>query len=95
MLKRTRNAASDPICLENINILADWVTKKAPLLTIEDVDGWTTMEQPAQVQEGLPDFDGGDEIGGPIGEDLGANEDDNDYSSDALLANFFGLICHI
>ncbi|RWR88570.1 hypothetical protein CKAN_01759400 [Cinnamomum micranthum f. kanehirae] len=39
MLKRTSNAASDPISLENINILADWVTEEAPLLTIEDVDG--------------------------------------------------------
>jgi len=83
MLKRTGNAASDPISLENINILADWVAEEAPLLTIEDVDGWTTMEQPTQVQEGIPDFDGGDEIGGPIGEDLGANEDDDHYYSGA------------
>ncbi|KAJ8619907.1 hypothetical protein MRB53_028436 [Persea americana] len=83
MLKRTGNAASDPISLENINILADWVAEEAPLLTIEDVDSWTAMEQPAQMQEGIPDFDGGDEIGGPIGEDLGANEDDNHYYSDA------------
>ncbi|KAJ8641147.1 hypothetical protein MRB53_017841 [Persea americana] len=83
MLKRTGNAASNPISLENINILADWVTEEAPLLTIEDVNGWTAMEQPTQVQEGIPDFDGGDEIGGPIGEDLGANEDDDHYYNDA------------
>ncbi|RWR86265.1 LOW QUALITY PROTEIN: hypothetical protein CKAN_01515500 [Cinnamomum micranthum f. kanehirae] len=68
MLKRSGNATSDPISLGNINILVDWVVEEAPLLTIEDVDGWTAMEQPAQVQEGIPDFDGGDEIGGPIGE---------------------------
>ncbi|RWR90990.1 hypothetical protein CKAN_02012400 [Cinnamomum micranthum f. kanehirae] len=83
MLKRTGNAASEPINLENINILADRVAEEAPLFTIEDVDSWSTMEQPAQVQEGLLDCDGGDEIGGPIGEDLGANEDDNHYYSDA------------
>ncbi|KAJ8629939.1 hypothetical protein MRB53_023262 [Persea americana] len=83
MLKRTGNVAFDPISLENINILADWVAKEAPLLTIEDVDGWAVMEQPAQVQESIPDFNGGDEIGGLLGEELRANKDDNHYYSDA------------
>ncbi|RWR73154.1 hypothetical protein CKAN_00141000 [Cinnamomum micranthum f. kanehirae] len=83
MIKRTWNAASDPISLENINILADWAAEEAPLWTMEDVNGWTAMEQPAQVQEGFPDFDEGDEIGGPIGEELGPNEDDDGYYNDA------------
>ena len=80
MLIRVGNTAFDPISLENINNLADWVVEEAPLLTMEDVNGWKAMEQPAQVQEGIPDFDGGDEIGGPIGEELGANEDDDYYN---------------
>ncbi|RWR72938.1 hypothetical protein CKAN_00118600 [Cinnamomum micranthum f. kanehirae] len=39
MLKRTGNATSNPISIENINILADWVAKEAPFLTMEDVNG--------------------------------------------------------
>lgn len=59
--------------------MADWVAEEAHLLTIEDVNSWMAMEQPAQVQGGIWDFDGGDEVGGP-GEEFGANEDDDDYN---------------
>ena len=65
MLKRTGNATSGPISLENINILADWVDEEAPLLTMDNVNDWIAIEWPAQLQGGITDFDEGDEISGP------------------------------
>lgn len=60
--------------------MADWVAEEAHLLTIEDVNRWMAMEQPEQVRGGIWDFYGGDEVGGPAGEELGANEHDDDYN---------------
>ncbi|KAJ8632986.1 hypothetical protein MRB53_026322 [Persea americana] len=54
---------------------------------MEDVNGWVTTEQPSQVQRASPDFDGGSEIGGPAREDLGVNEEDDDYYNNSKLAD--------
>lgn len=77
MMKRTSPNVTDPISLENIDILDEWVCEEPSLLTLDDVHGWTTIEQPTLEGENIPDFDGGGEAGPVIGEELEAEDDDD------------------
>ncbi|RWR88000.1 hAT transposon superfamily [Cinnamomum micranthum f. kanehirae] len=58
---RRTSSRSDPISLENIDILLDWVCKEPALMTEEDVRGWEFVEQPAQMivgaDERTPSFE--------------------------------------
>ena len=44
MIKRTGKNIADPISLENIDILGDWVAEEPTLLTMEEVCGWASLE---------------------------------------------------
>ena len=57
MIKRTGKNALDPISLENIDILADWIAEEPTLMTIDEVEGWATIEV-GSVEEDIPDFNG-------------------------------------
>ena len=59
MIKRTGKNALDPISLENIDILADWIAEEPTLMTIDEVEGWATIEV-GSAKEDIPDFDGGE-----------------------------------
>ena len=75
MLKRTGKNALDPISLENIDILADWIAEEPTLMTIDEVEGWVTIEV-GSVEEDIPDFDGGEQVTVAVVEE----EDDDDYN---------------
>ncbi|KAJ8639871.1 hypothetical protein MRB53_016565 [Persea americana] len=77
MMKRTSPNVTDPISLENIDILDEWVCEEPSLLTLDDVCGWTTIEQPTLEGENIPGFDGGGEAGPVIGEELEAEDEDD------------------
>lgn len=74
MIKRTGKNALDPISLENIDILADWIAEEPTLMTIDEVEGWATIED-GSVEEDIPDFDGGEQVTVAVVEE----EDDDDY----------------
>eukprot|EP00268_Persea_americana_P038135 TRINITY_DN37788_c0_g1_i1.p2 TRINITY_DN37788_c0_g1~~TRINITY_DN37788_c0_g1_i1.p2 ORF type:complete len:119 (-),score=29.93 TRINITY_DN37788_c0_g1_i1:87-443(-) len=80
MIKRTGKNITDPISLENIDILDEWICEEPNLLTIDDVRGWICVEQPNQ--------DGGEEEGpGPVTrEELGVEDDDAIKDDDANVA---------
>ena len=77
MMKRTSPNVTDPISLENIDILDEWVCEEPSLLTLDDVCGWTTIEQPTLEGENIPGFDVGGEAGPVIGEELEAEDEDD------------------
>ena len=64
----------DPISLENIDILADWIAEEPTLMTIDEVEGWATVEV-GLAEEDIPDFDGGEQVTVAVVEE----EDDDDY----------------
>lgn len=74
MIKRTGKNALDPISLENIDILADWIAEEPTLMTIDEVEGWATIEV-GSAEEDIPDFDGGEQVTVAVVEE----EDDDDY----------------
>ncbi|KAJ8615467.1 hypothetical protein MRB53_034839 [Persea americana] len=74
MIKRTGKNALDPISLENIDILADWIAEEPTLMTIDEVEGWATVEV-GLAEEDIPDFDGGGQVTVAVVEE----EDDDDY----------------
>lgn len=74
MIKRTGKNALDPISLENIDILADWIAEEPTLMTIDEVEGWATIEV-GLAEEDIPDFDGGEQVTVAVVEE----EDDDDY----------------
>ncbi|RWR86304.1 hypothetical protein CKAN_01519600 [Cinnamomum micranthum f. kanehirae] len=45
LIKRTGKNAMDPISLENIDILADWVDEEPALMTIEEVHDWANVDR--------------------------------------------------
>ncbi|RWR73175.1 hypothetical protein CKAN_00143100 [Cinnamomum micranthum f. kanehirae] len=90
MIKKTGKNITNPISLENIDILDEWICEEPNLLTMDDVQSWTCVEQPNQAADNIPDFDfdGGEEEGpGPVtGEELGVEDDDAMEDDDADVA---------
>ena len=77
MIKRTRKNSLDPISLENIDILVvDWVSEEPALMTINEVEGWATIEV-GSVENDVPRFDGGEQVNVVVAQE--EDDDDDNY----------------
>lgn len=66
----------DPISLENIDILADWVDEEPALMTIEEVHDWANVEVGCADGD-IPEFDEGNQVN-VANEDDDGNNDSHD-----------------
>ncbi|KAJ8649401.1 hypothetical protein MRB53_002424 [Persea americana] len=70
MIKRTGKNALDPISLENIDILADWIAEEPTLMTIDEFEGWAIVEV-GSAEKDIPGFDGGEQVtAAVVGEEM-------------------------